>query len=495
MRMKILALTLVFVLLCSVMLPGSAALPVLAQVSDAPVPLSEEKVYCNATLEDDFADDRVVVLLSNKASTSLHTYTKADFAGIGCTEVQNLTQYTTAQVNAKLRGETAELQKTAEPNVITFAEFSKVDTENFHQILCLTLETPGKQNVLDAIAALMKHPDVIAAEPDYTVYAATVTPNDTYRTAQWAIDKIQLRQAWDYTTGSSTVRVGVIDSGIDGDHPDLDGHINVSLSREFYSGSAASVSSVTDDTGHGTFVAGIIGAETNNNQGISGTCFNVQLVSLKVADYFDAQPSISGIYHAVDYAQSQAIPILNISITWGESQDNQADTVIARSKFQEYDGLIVCAAGNYGLNIDDTTVYPGSYSLPNLIVVGASTQNDSRAEFSDFGNANVDLFAPGVSILSCYPYDECVHLCNPNDGKHYNANSPGYHYNQGTSFAAPYVTGVAALVLAKYPNLNAAQIKERIMGSVDVVAALRGLCVRSGRLNAYKAVHPHSLGH
>ena len=75
MRKKILALTLVLVLLCSIMLPGSAALPVLAQASDAPVPLSDEKVYCNATLEDDFADDRVVVVLSNKASTSLHTYT------------------------------------------------------------------------------------------------------------------------------------------------------------------------------------------------------------------------------------------------------------------------------------------------------------------------------------------------------------------------------------------------------------------------------------
>ena len=124
-------------LLCSLALPGFAALPVHAQASDAPVPLSEEKVYCNATLEDDFADDRVVVLLNNKACTSLRSYTTADFPGIGCTKVQSLTQYTTAQVNAELRDETAEIQKTAEPNVITFAEFEDVDTENFFQILFL----------------------------------------------------------------------------------------------------------------------------------------------------------------------------------------------------------------------------------------------------------------------------------------------------------------------------------------------------------------------
>ena len=320
MRKKILALTLVFVLLCSVMLPGSAVLPVLAQASDAPVPLSEEKVYCNATLEDDFADDRVVVVLSNKASTSLRTFTKADFSGIGCTKVQLLNPYTTERVNAKLTGKSKEVQRTAEPDVITFAEFEKVDTENFRQILCLTLETPGKQNVLDAIDALMKHPDVISAEPDYVIYAAggtrAITPNDPYRTEQWAIDKIQLRHAWDYTTGSSTVRVGVVDSGIDGQHPELRNKINVSLSRDYVPDqdlTPNSIDDVIDEYGHGTHVAGIIGAATNNLEGISGTCFNVELVSLRVCDS-NGIGHVSRYYQAIDQAKNSNIPILNMSL-------------------------------------------------------------------------------------------------------------------------------------------------------------------------------------
>lgn len=507
MRKKILALTLVVVLLCSVMLPSSAALPVLAQASDAPVPLSDEKVYCNATLEDDFADDRVVVVLSNKASTSLRTFTKADFSGIGCTKVQLLNPYTTEMVNAKLTGKSEEVQRTAEPYVITFAEFEDVDTENFFQILCLTLEEPGKQNVLDAIDALMKHPDVISAEPDYVVYTTATTPNDPYRTGQWAIDKIQLRQAWDYTTGSSTVRVGVIDSGIDGGHSELRNKINVSLSRDYVSvqdTTPNSIDDVVDYCGHGTHVAGIIGAATNNGEGISGTCFNIELVSL-CAFNETGRASMSSICQAIDHAKYNSIPILNMSLgCFGPSSSSSLSSIAA--SLAQYSGLVVCAAGNacdltnrvaVDLdNLSDIVVYPAMLGNDKILVVGATKEDDSRWENSNWGKQNVDLFAPGHDILSCYPYEDCRYYCfsYDNDGIHYNANSVGYHYNSGTSMATPYVAGVAALILAKYPSLSATQIKERILWSTDYVYALNNLCVTSGRLNAYKAVHPHSFG-
>lgn len=508
MQKKLFALTLAFILLCSVMLPGSTVLSDGLLASDASLPLSDEKVYCNATLEDDFADDRVVVVLSNEASTSLHTYTKADFSGIGCTEVQNLTQYTTAQVNAKLRGETAELQRTVEPNVITFAEFSEVDTESFRQILCLTLEEPGKQNVLDTIALLMKHPDVISAEPDYVISLASTEDKDPYKGGQWAIEKIQLEQAWNYTTGSSSVRVGVIDSGIDGQHPELRNKINVSLSRDYVPGqdiTPNSIDDVIDYFGHGTHVAGIIGAATNNLEGISGTCFNIELVSLCVFDE-TGSASMSSICQAIDHAKYNSIPILNMSLGCiGPSSSSSLSSIAA--SLAQYSGLVVCAAGNADKmpneeavdldNLSDTVVYPAMLGNDKILVVGATKEDDSRWEDSNWGKQNVDLFAPGHDILSCYPYEDCRYYCFSynNDGIHYNANSVGYHYKSGTSMATPYVAGVAALILAKYPSLSATQIKERILGSTDYVYALNNLCVTSGRLNAYKAVHPHSFGH
>ena len=476
MHKKLIALILAFILLSSLALPGSAAVPDGLLASDASLSLSEEKAYCNATLEDEFADDRVVVVLSNKASTSLRTYTTADFEGIGCTKVQNLTQHTTELVNAKLRGETAELQKTAEPDVITFAEFKEVNTKTFRQILCLTLDKADKQNVLDVIDILMKHPDVISAEPDYVIRAAATTPNDPYRTEQWAIDKIQLRNAWDYTTGSSTIRVGVVDSGIDGTHPELSNKINVSLSRDFTGGNVATVSTVTDSNSHGTHVAGIIGAATNNSVGVSGTCYNVELVSLQVLDS-SGDGTITSVYQAVDYARSQSIPILNMSLCWLVTEENQSMNTIANSVFTSYNGLIVCAASNYdrtgyvAIDLDNTfdniVVLPAGYALPNLIVVGASTESDSRCVFSNYGASSVDLFAPGENILSCYPLDKCNFLLHRYEEEYEYHRSDGYHYMGGTSMAAPFVTGVVALIKARYPALTVAQVKDRIMESVD----------------------------
>ena len=488
MHKKLFALILAFILLSSLALPGSAAVPDGLLASDASLPLSEEKAYCNATLEDDFADDRVVVVLSNKASTSLRTYTTADFEGIGCTKVQNLTQHTTELVNAKLRGETAELQKTAEPDVITFAEFSEVDTEKFHQILCLTLDKAGKQNVLDTIDILMKHPDVISAEPDYVIKAAS-TPNDTYYADQWAITKINLPAAWNYTTGSSTVRVGVIDHGIASNHPDLSGKVNVSLSKDFTTG-ATSVA--VDTHGHGTQVAGIIGATVNNGKGISGVCHNVQLISLRVFnDYHNGD--ISWYYQAIDYARSQNIPILNMSIVWSSTRYTNSQNSAFYSSLTNYGGLVICAAGNannstYGaVDIDETPIYPGAFDHPRLIVVGASKRDDTKLVETNWGAESVDLFAPGDDIYTCHPQG-----VSTGDATYV---SNGYVHADGSSVAAPYVTGVAALILAKHPSLSATQIRDKILWSVDYVIGLNGLCATSGRLNAYKALHPHSFHH
>lgn len=504
MQRKFIALIVILALFCSFALPTSAITSGSISADDNAT-LIEEKSISTATLEDEFADDHVIVVLSNAASTSLRSYTTADFSEFGCSKVNNLTKYTTELVNAKLKGDTSVAQRAAataeEQNLIVPQGFYDVNTSDFRQVLCLTLEEKGKQNVLDTIVEVIKHPDVIYAGPDYIIHPFVTQPNDPYRFDQWAIDKIQLPQAWDTTTGSATVLVGVIDSGIDRSHPDLYSRVNVSLSRDFTSGEEETVTSVTDPLAHGTYVAGIIGAVANNQQGISGTCFNVTMVSLRITDeYGDVESSKA--YLAIDYARQNNIPILNMSLGWYVVNGMEYDVGL-ESVISEFPGLVVCAAGNgrgngenlVGIDIDIEYLHPAGIPLENVISVGASGRTDEKCLFSNYGEMSVDLFAPGEDILSCYPIGMCQNGTHIDDGSrstHYYGGDDGYHIASGTSLAAPYVTGVAALILAKYPTLTPEQIKGRILESVDRISNLSEYCFTGGRLNAYKAVHNHS---
>lgn len=451
-----------------------------------------ETVYSEADMDGDFADDRVLVVLDNKASLANLNCDTVDFSEIGGYSVRNLTEATGVQIQEKLdsisavRGETATTMQLME--VVT------ADTEisSYHQILCLDLEETGKDKVLEAIAELQKRDDVLYAEPDYRIYASSTTPNDPDYTSgyQWAIDKIDLPEAWDITKGSSSVVVAVIDSGIDGDHPDLAGRINTGLCRDFTSGYAVSTGVPTDDCGHGTHVAGIIGAAGNNGIGVSGACWNVSLVSLKVLNE-EREGYSSYAAMAIDYARAQNIPIINFSITWegvrGESGEEGEGAL--KTAIQEYvkRGLFVCAAGNETGNIDapdaentDIICYPASYDFRNMIVVGASTKEDEKwVEGMDYasndGLISVDLFAPGANIYSTI-------------------NTGRYGYMSGTSMASPYVAGVAALIRAEYPEMAMEAIRVAILRSVDIVYDSGGdsyfelMCVTGGRLNAYKAL-------
>lgn len=493
MQKKFIALIVVLALFCSFALPTSAITSGSIS-SDDNVVLNEGKTISTATLEDEFADDHVIVVLSNAASTSLRNYTTADFSEYGCTEVNNLTKHTSELVNAKLKGDTSVAQQAmataAEQNIIVPEGFYDLDTANYHQILCLTLEEKGKQNVLDTIAEVIQHPDVIYAGPDYILHTDSITPNDPYVDDQWAVSKIQLPQAWSITTGSDTVLVGVIDSGIDRSHPELYNRVSTTLSRDFTSNSGQTGNSCTDSDGHGTHVAGIIGAVGNNGQGISGACYNVTMVSLRVFDD-SGNGNLGYVLDAIDYASAAGIPILNMSLS--------VRPIISAESIQEfkdaleaYPGLVICAAGNVssgGINIDESPRYPAAYGIDNLITVGASNSVDAKCGFSNYGATAVDLFAPGDDILSCYPVGLCQN--GTHDEKystHFYGGADGYHLMSGTSMAAPYVTGVAALILAKYPTLSPAQIKARILENVDPISALSGYCSTGGRLNAYKAL-------
>ena len=300
---------------------------------------------------------------------------------------------------------------------------------------------------------------------------------------------ISLNSAWNYSTGSSSVLVGIIDSGINAQHPDLVGKVSTTLSKTFIDDDANGP--LVDTWGHGTAVGGMIGAIPNNNLGIDGVCQNVTLVSLKVCISGVDIPA-SKVVEAIGYAKKMEIPILNFSGSWirnDSSFSNEYDTL--KEAIKSYNGLLICSSGNSNknMNLDNSYYmsYPTGYNLDNVISVGGSTVVDTRWDAStnsgsNYSSTHVDLFAPGVDI-------EVLQSRYQDFGSYTNVTN-------GTSFSAPMVAGVAALLKSYKPSLTTADIKNCIIYSVDKLSALSNVCKTGGRLNAYKALslayHTHS---
>lgn len=428
------------------------------------IPAIEEKIYSDATIEDDFADDRIMVVLQNDVSLQFKTFSEEDFSEVDCVDVTDLSTGRRDSIQKRLQ----EVSVTAATNRDLLDPVLVQDMEKFHQVICLNLEQKSKANVLQAIKLLQQRDDVLYAGPDYVLEACATTPSDTNYADQWALPMISMPQAWDITTGSSTVRVGVVDNGIDTSHGELSGQVSTTLNRDYVS------DGITSGT-HATMIAGIIGAKTNNDfnhiYDIAGMCWDISMVSLRILDAENWGYS-SAAAAAINYAESYNIPILNLSVGWYWDElgyDEPLNILI-----NNYSGLVVCAAGNRGLNIDNVSFYPATFNHSNVITVGASTASDTVWTSSNYGATKVDLFAPGENIFSI-------------------KKGGGFGTDSGTSYAAPYVTGVAALLLSIHPELTAAELRQVIMENVDVKSAYSGKCVTGGRLNAYKALCDNSI--
>ena len=417
---------------------------------------NEQEIH-DISIDEDFAEDRLLVVM--KSTQDVKDYKVEDFPELNVADVDEIT------------AETKKVLKGKDSGIIAATADSCLNTSDYKQVLLLKLENHGKEEVIRAANLIMARQDVYYAGPDYAMDIMTTTPDDTYFSSHQIEPStlIGLQDAWDITTGSSTVRVGVIDTGIDSAHPDLADRISDTLSRDFTTGSTIATPSPTDPNGHGTHVAGIIGAHGDNDRGVCGVCWNVELVSLRVFDD-SGQGYSSYALAAIDYATANNIPILNLS---GWSSSNPRYDVPLNSVIANYHGLLVCAAGNTpsgGIDIDEHTCFPTSLPLENIISVANSTSSDNLASNSNFGASTVDLAAPGTNIYSTY------------------INTSGYNYLSGTSMAAPFVTGVAALIKSIRPDLSATEIKALILYNVDKRDPLEGKCVTGGRLNAYKAV-------
>ena len=387
---------------------------------------------------------------------------------MGNVRVEEITKDATEIVREQL-----ESGKIIEGHMINVAEFRR--------ILKLTLLDKGKENIIQAIKQLEARDDVICAQPSYHGSIDATYPNEYYSLSfpdKWAIDKIGLPNAWDKATGSSYVIVAVADTGIYSVHPELTNRISTIPSVAYIG-----TNPLDDVNGHGTHVAGIIGAQANNG-GMVGVAWDVRFVSLKV---FDDNGNGGANYtanltSAVTYSATKGINIINHS-GGGYGGSNSTFELALRN----YSGLFVCSSGNNAVSTDINYFFPSSISASNLISVGATAYNSDgpatavdwghpvgSAVGSNFGKKTVDIFAPGTAIYSSVPY---------------NISSSGYASWQGTSMATPYVTGVAALMRSKV-GFDASTMKKIILGTADKTAtSLNNMCVSGGRLDANNALN------
>lgn len=321
-------------------------------------------------------------------------------------------------------------------------------------IILVHLRSNEKSTVMDAVEALLGSPYVIYAEPSYYI-AAHVIPNDQYFDYLWGAKKINSPLAWTYTTGSPRIIVGVTDSGIDHNHPDLHGNMWISPDglngRNFFNTNQ----NIGDTTGHGTHVAGTIGAVGNNFIGITGICWNVKIASLRIGHIY---MSLSAAIGAIHYANMHNITILNNS--WGGDYYSP----LLKFAIEQYNGLFIASAGNDALDSDYFPDYPASYDSENIISVAATDANDSLTPFSNYGVRSIDIAAPGIDIFS-------TSLNN------------GYDYQSGTSMAAPHVAGAAALLKSYIPDLTSLEIKDIILSSASKSRNLEGKVLTGGILN------------
>lgn len=360
------------------------------------------------------------------------------------------------------------------------------------------VRVPENRSVEDAIAAYRDDPDVLYAEPNYLVHINGL-PNDPALSEQWGLRNtgqvieeqrgtagadIDAALAWGRERGSNEIVVAVVDTGIDYTHPDLranswrnpgevagnrldddrNGYIDDVYGWDFRNMDAEPL----DDNGHGTHLAGIIGAVGNNRIGGSGVMHQVRLMPLKFLGS-NGRGSTASEVKAILYARAAGADIICCSFGSGLYSATE------RSAIEGTNALFVCAAGNTGMNTDETPEYPASFSSGNIIAVAATDNRDRLGAFSSYGKSTVDLGAPGVGIFSTLPGNE-------------------YGYMTGTSMATSMVAGAAGLVKSAYPGLSPTELRARLVKGVDPLVSLNGRVASNGRLNLGRALAAGSTG-
>lgn len=389
-------------------------------------------------------------------------------------------------------------------------EIGRFNINNVHHI-----KLPKGLSVKNAIREILKDPNILYAEPNY-IFHINKMPNDLMFFTQWGLHNtgaytgtgiadidIDAPEAWNITTGSAETVVAVLDTGIDYTHPDLrdniwintgeipdngidddgNGYIDDICGWDFVNND----NDPMDDNNHGTFTSGVIGASGNNNIGITGVCWNVKIMPLKVLDD-EGSGDLASILQALDYAIRNGARISNnsygIHMAYADRPLALQDAI---NTANENNHLFIASAGNAGYDNDiiyppegsniSGPNYPSSFDSPNIIAVAASNYWDRLAnQFEDnwdsnYGRTSVDLAAPGDFIWTTAPFNL-------------------YQPVSGTSVASPFIAGACALLWTNHPELTNLQIKEMLLGGVDPIQPTLGrTTLTGGRLNIFKALN------
>lgn len=350
------------------------------------------------------------------------------------------------------------------------------------------------------------------AEPNYEVKALN-TPDDTYFDNLWGLHNtgqtggtadadIDAPEAWDIATGSSDVVVAVIDTGVDYNHEDLSANVWINAAEIPGNGidddgngyvddvhgidACNGDSDPIDDHGHGTHVAGTIGAVGNNGIGIAGVNWNVKILPCKFLNS-SGSGTISGAIECLQYIKAKKDSGVNVIATnnsWGGGEYSQAlyDAINAQREI-----LFIAAAGNAASDNDVIENVPSNYYLPNVVAVAATDHTDAMASFSNYGRRTVHVGAPGVDIVSLRAagtnmYGDSRHFIPDGDS------NAKYYISSGTSMATPHVSGLAALIKSQDTGRDWRSIKNLILSGGDTIASMSGSTVTGRRINAYRSL-------
>lgn len=388
-------------------------------------------------------------------------------------------------------------------------KIKKFQKLNIHHIVL-----KRNMSIEEAIALYQAEPEIEYAEPNYLLTIVTF-PNDDYFSSLWGLYNtgqtggtpgadIDVFRAWDVSIGSHDVVVGVIDTGVDFNHPDLRENLWTNLTEylgttgvdddgngyvdDIYGINAYEDDrDAMDDHGHGTHVAGTIGGTGNNGIGVAGVNWNVRIVPCKFLNR-DGYGYTDGALECLEYMRmlkDRGVNLVATNNSWGGGGYSQAlyEAIDAQRRS---DILFIAAAGNDSNDNDQYDFYPASYYLPNLLSVAATDWNDSKAWFSNHGKKTVHVGAPGADIVSLRAIGTDMY----GDGQHFipSGDSGAQYYRaSGTSMAAPHVTGLVALIKSRNLNNDWQGIKNLILSGAEEGTNFYGATL-AGRINAYESL-------
>ena len=352
--------------------------------------------------------------------------------------------------------------------------------KSFPQIGWVTVESKDEETFVELKSLLQRNKSTQKSEENLTWHQIAFPNDKKYSRQKNEISRTEIESAWNVTTGSAGTLIAVIDSGIDAKHPDIKNRLWQNPG-EFSNGIDDDQNGLVDDiygwdfvnsdnnpedgSDHGTHVAGIIGAEGNNLTGITGVNWDCRIIALRTLDDRGSGSTDKAV-EAILYAVSKGARVINAS--WGGYAHSQA-LQDALQYATDHGILVVAAAGNNQLNTDQEPFYPASYPVNGVLAVGSSESQGRMSSFSNYGRFSVDVIAPGSNIYST-------------------TKGGGYDRKNGTSMAAPFVSGIAGLILSLDPSLTTHHLKNAVMNATTPHSLFQGRASTGGEVNVRAAV-------